>query len=58
MRGYDYKFLKKMSINNKEIERITKLQVGKKCNKCKVGNYVNVGLIICDNCGKEPFKNY
>ena len=47
-----------MSVDSKEIERIKKLQLGKKCNKCKVGNYVNVGLIICDNCGKEPFKNY
>ncbi len=46
-----------MSVDSKEIERITKLQLGKKCIKCKVGRYVDTGLIICDNCGKEPFKN-
>lgn len=47
-----------MSVDSKEIKRITKLQVGKKCNSCKIGKYVKFGLILCDNCGKEPFKNY
>ena len=47
-----------MSIDSKEVLRITKLQVGKKCNNCKIGRYVNAGLILCDNCGTEPFKKY
>ncbi len=46
-----------MSVDNKEIKRITKLKVGKKCIKCKVGIYVDTGFIFCDNCGKEPFKD-
>ena len=47
-----------MSIDSKEIVRITKLQVNKKCTKCKVGKYISIGLILCDNCGTEPFKKY
>lgn len=41
-----------------EIERIKKMQIGKNCSICKIGKYIKFCLILCDNCGKEPFKNY
>mgnify|MGYP003652014537 CR=1 FL=1 len=47
-----------MSIDSKEVIRITRLQVNKKCANCKTGKYINTGLILCDNCGTEPFKKY
>lgn len=46
-----------MSVDQKEIKRITKLQKGKNCHSCKIGTYVKWGIVLlCDNCGKEPFK--
>jgi uncharacterized Zn finger protein (UPF0148 family) len=45
-------------IPKSEIIRITKLQVGKKCKKCRVGTIKNYGAVFCNNCGKRPFKIY
>ena len=51
-----------MSIELKEIERIKALQVGKKCNSCKVGYYTffnkKQNEVRCINCSEKPFKNY
>lgn len=46
-----------MSVDNKELKRVINLQVGKLCQHCKTGKYVKFGILLCDNCGKEPLKN-
>ena len=49
-------------IELKEIERIKSLQVGKKCNTYKVGEYAYFNKtqneVRCLNCAEKPFKNY
>ena len=51
-----------MCIDIKEIERIKRLKIGKKCDHCKVGYYQyfskKQNLVRCINCAEKPFKNY
>ena len=49
-----------MSVDLKEIKRVTQLQAGNKCQHCKVGYYQKLrnGFLLCENCGNEPILNF